>query len=269
MDDTKIPNNVKIELDKLAEQLTRHLGGQLVGIYLHGSLAMGGFNPISSDVDILVVVQNKLSLENKKEIGQIMLDLSKSAPGKGYELSIITLDSLQNFTYPTPFEFHFSDSNKEAFEKGTVDLSDGKTDPDLAAHFVITKHRGVCLYGKPIDEIFSEVPKHYYLDSLLKDAEWSYEKMASTPDDELSLPVYGVLNFCRVLALIKAGVITSKIEGGEWALKNLPQHYHPLIKEALKEKVRSGAGIGVVGSLVKNFANYAIAIIREATRDTL
>ena len=33
------------------------LGGNLVGLYLHGSLALGGFNPRRSDVDYIAVVQ--------------------------------------------------------------------------------------------------------------------------------------------------------------------------------------------------------------------
>lgn len=33
------------------------LGNNLVGLYLHGSLALGGFNPRRSDVDYIAVMQ--------------------------------------------------------------------------------------------------------------------------------------------------------------------------------------------------------------------
>ena len=123
-------------------------GDNLIGVYLHGSLAMESFNPISSDVDLLVVVRAPLSWEEKSRIGQQLLRLSEQAPPNGLELSILTVANLLPFQYPTPYELHFSNGNKERFAEGTMDFAAGLTDPDLAAHFVITKARGVCLYGE-------------------------------------------------------------------------------------------------------------------------
>lgn len=38
----------------------------LIGIYLHGSLAMGCYNEKISDIDLLVVVKNDVSRETKR-----------------------------------------------------------------------------------------------------------------------------------------------------------------------------------------------------------
>lgn len=259
------PNSVKIVLNELVENLQVYFGKELIGVYLHGSLAMGGFNKISSDIDILIITQNKLSLENKKDLSQIILKLLEKAPANGFELSVVALEYLKNFVYPTPYEFHFGTDHLQQFKEGKLDFTDGKTDPDLAAHFVITKERGICLFGQPIDEIFPDVPRKDYLDSVTKDAEWSYERISEGADiGKLDVPVYGVLNFCRVIALITKGLITSKLEGGNWALKNLPKKYHPIINEALKEKEQSETAEKVEASLLKDFAEYAIRIIRDA-----
>jgi hypothetical protein len=51
--------------------------------------------------------------------------------------------STTEVAFPTPYELHFSPDNKQAFENESVDLTGSKTDPDLAAHFVITKERGM------------------------------------------------------------------------------------------------------------------------------
>ena len=67
------------------------------------------------------------------------------------------------------------------------------TDPDLAAHFTILYHRGKCLYGKEIREVFGEVPKEDYFDSIRKDIAGSLDEIASDP-------VYFILNLCRVFA---------------------------------------------------------------------
>jgi len=39
------------------------LGNQFIGMYLYGSLASGGFNPETSDIDFLVVTSDELSSE--------------------------------------------------------------------------------------------------------------------------------------------------------------------------------------------------------------
>ena len=56
---------VQIQNDAFAENL--------VGIYLHGSLAMESFNPVSSDVDLLVVVRDRLSRDEKIALGERLL----------------------------------------------------------------------------------------------------------------------------------------------------------------------------------------------------
>ena len=39
-------------LDQAVDLFKEELGDNLVGIYLHGSLAMGRFNPDTSDIDL-------------------------------------------------------------------------------------------------------------------------------------------------------------------------------------------------------------------------
>lgn len=41
------------------------IGEQLTGIYLHGSLAMGCFNPDKSDIDLIMVIEEGISDEQK------------------------------------------------------------------------------------------------------------------------------------------------------------------------------------------------------------
>src|SRR5262249_53046683 len=241
------------------------LGDELIGIYLHGSLAMNSFNPVSSDIDFLIVVKDQLSLADKREDSKILIELSDKAPAKGFEMSVITLGSLKHFKYPTPYELHFANSIKQDFEDGKVDFATNKTDPDLAAHFVITRARGVALYGPPVIDIFPDVPKKYYLQSIASDAEWSFNDVTNGPDGKKGeVSIYAVLNFCRVLAFINQGLICSKREGGEWALQHLPIEYAQLIQESLKEYAKTGIAEPVEISLLKQFARYAWDRIHNA-----
>ena len=102
------------------------------------------------------------------------------------------------------------------------------SDKDLAAHFTIIRKRGRCLYGAAIEEVFAEVPKQDYLDSIHSD-------IAEAKDDILKIPTYIILNLARVLAYQKQELVLSKKEGGEWGLKNLPSEFHPLLTDALKD----------------------------------
>ncbi|MGG3622825.1 nucleotidyltransferase domain-containing protein [Bacillus gobiensis] len=53
-------------IEKLSSILQNHLQSNLAGIYLHGSLAMNCFNPIHSDIDLLVICKSKLTDDSLK-----------------------------------------------------------------------------------------------------------------------------------------------------------------------------------------------------------
>lgn len=101
-----------------------------------------------------------------------------------------------------------------------------RNDPDLAAHFVITRTRGVSLFGAPINVVFGDVPVADYWASIKSDA-------ADILDNITFNPVYSILNLCRVLAYKQAKLIMSKVEGAAWAFEHLPTQFHRLITQAL------------------------------------
>jgi len=187
---------------------------------------MNCFNPLLSDIDFLAIVEDKLKVGEKRSIVHYLLELHDSPPFKHIEMSIVLEEYLRNFVYPTPFELHYSIHWYERYKTGQVDYSEENSDEDLAAHFVITRERGLCLYGKPIREAFLEIPKTSYIKSLLSDAEW----ICQHPDLN---PLYAILNLCRIIVFLKRNEVTSKKEGAEWALSNLPEEFSPLINSVL------------------------------------
>lgn len=71
------PNeDVKDCLKTLQSQYSAILSTNLVGMYVHGSIAMNCFNPKSSDIDVLVVVKDQLPVETKQKLGQLHIQLS-------------------------------------------------------------------------------------------------------------------------------------------------------------------------------------------------
>lgn len=206
------------------------LGDNLVGVYLHGSAVMGCFNEKKSDIDLLVVVNEEIPDKTKMRYMDMVVRLNADAPEKGIEMSIVRKDVCKPFVYPTPFELHFSAAHLEWYKSDPADyVAKMKgTDKDLAAHFMIIYHRGKCLYGNEIKDVFEKISREDYFDSILSDIE-------DAEEDIITNPVYIVLNLCRVLAYKREDLILSKKEGGEWGLKNLPEKHHALILQALGE----------------------------------
>ena len=229
-------DTLKFITESIVKYSKEILQDNLVGLYLHGSAAMGCFNEKESDIDILVVIDHDMSDQEKRRYMDMIVALNASAPKKGIEMSIIRKSVCKPFLYPTPFELHFSIVHLAWYQNDPQDyiLKMKGTDKDLAAHITITYHRGICLYGKNIRSVFEEVGKDAYFDSIWYD-------IAQAEEDILDAPVYITLNLCRVLAYKQESLILSKQEGGEWGLTHVPKHYRHLIQAALDAYASVGA----------------------------
>lgn len=228
---SNIPKETRLILEKIVDTFRNILKDNLIGIYLHGSIAMGCFNPEKSDIDFLLVVKEKLSEETKRAIINSTLELANldGVPQKGLEFSIVLGKYLRNFVHPMPFELHYSKDWHKAYEENKIDLDKENRDKDLTAHITVIVNRGICLYGEPIKKVFpSHIPVEYYTDSLLYDLEWFKEDIDKDP-------VYGILNLCRIVYFLERGVIASKEEGGLWGIENLPKDFKDLILKALED----------------------------------
>ncbi|GGA43866.1 aminoglycoside adenylyltransferase domain-containing protein [Psychrobacillus lasiicapitis] len=208
-------------LDKTKEIVAE----KLVGFYLHGSLAMGGFNPKNSDIDILVVTADSISIETKRILAKLFLECSNNP--FPVEVSFLNEAHLKDWDYPTPFDFHYSEQWRNRYEEETAFLKDmPKTDADLAAHITITNHRGIVIWGRAISEVFPIVPKTHYISSILSDFEDCVKNIVRDP-------VYCTLNLLRVYWYVKEGVISSKQEAGDWGLTVLPKEFNSTIQQVV------------------------------------
>jgi predicted nucleotidyltransferase len=221
------------QIETLIAEIQRILEGALTGIYLHGSLAMGCFNPARSDLDVLVVTKRPLTLEEKHASSEMLLQLS--ANPHPIEISVLSQDDLWPWRYPPPYQLHYSEDWRERYVQQIANgdwrrwNDSHPTDADLAAHVTVTQTRGICLVGQPIAEVLPPVPPADYRASIILDA----EDFTTGRISPAANPVYFVLNSCRVLAYQQEEHIFSKDEGGIWALAHLPQEFHGLIAQAL------------------------------------
>lgn len=223
------PTGWQLLMDGICDDFAGILGENLVGIYVHGSIAFGCFRWETGDVDFLAVVEKTLTHREKVALILAILARTPDAPPKGIEMSVVTLDACRNFVHPAPYELHFSNAHLDRY---LADI-DGYCeqlcgcDPDLAAHFTVVNACGIALYGRPAAEVFSPVPREAMVSSILSD-------VTDVRDGFDENPVYFTLNLCRTLAYLEENLVLSKKGGGEWALKHLPETHHRAIRNALK-----------------------------------
>ena len=221
---------IQSEVNTLQTELQRQLGQNLLGMYLHGSLALGGFQPGRSDIDVIVVTAQRIDLETKRRCIELLLRISKMPCP--LDIRFLVQHDLFPYRHPLLCDLHYSEIWRENYQQelrsGTWKEWNGKAqrDPDLTLHLTVLHHSGICLYGKPITEALPSVPEHDFRDALIKDVQ-----MAQV--DPLHDPISFVLNACRACAYLHDGAILSKDAGGVWGLAHLPEQYHPLIHQAL------------------------------------
>ena len=147
--------------DRLTEESRKIFGENLTGVYLHGSLAMGCFNPDKSDIDLIIVTEEAPTEEQKLQLMEQTVGLNELAPEKGIEMSVVKRSCCEKVMHPIPFELHFSPMHLKWFQENPGDYVRNMkgTDPDLAGHFMIIRHYGICLWGAAVSEVFGEVPR--------------------------------------------------------------------------------------------------------------
>jgi streptomycin 3"-adenylyltransferase len=234
-------SNVDADVGNWLDELIRHVEQTLPevsGVYLHGSLAMGSYYRPKSDVDVLVIVDGKLTGGIRRALAVRVLEAFDARPTSGgIELSAVRRREVQRFQHTARFELHFSERWAEEVRSGGSGPSG--TDPDLAAHCTVTRARGVALRGEDPAIAIAPVPRGAFMEAIIDDFNWIVDGGIQES------PFYGVLNVCRVLKIFN-GVDErsppSKDEAGEWALEHLPQEHRPTVRDAL-DCYRAGADI--------------------------
>jgi streptomycin 3"-adenylyltransferase len=217
-------------INRFIELLKNNLNNNLVGIYLHGSLAMNSYFSPKSDIDIIAVVDNKLKPFLAKSLNLSIVKYSNERGNiEDIEFSIITKDTAKNIPNKMPYELHYSVSQKEKILNDQINYDIEHYDNDLFSHLMYIKKRGICLYGQVIDEVFGNVEWKMFMFSIFEDLDDILEDIDKSP-------IYGILNICRVLKLLenKERSIQSKYEGGIWGIENMPNEYEQLIEKALE-----------------------------------
>jgi predicted nucleotidyltransferase len=256
-DTERLPRQTLPVLEEHTNALHEILGDKLVGVYVHGSAALGGFTPQQSDLDYLAVVAKPLSANERARLSEVFLSLhGTSGFRKAVEMSIVEARFAgTDFRYPTPYEFHMG--TLEQVERHGSPHRFEHRGPDLASHFTVVRERGVCVFGRVIAKVFTPVPRRDFFLSNLEDASNARDKI-------LRDPIYVILNLCRTLFAVEDGNVYSKIEGARLYLRKQRELYelHELVRTALAD-YQSGGSSNYDPAKLQEFA---IALLGEIER---
>lgn len=200
------PPDVRAYVERVAGVLHQELGNGLLGVYLHGSAVLGGFEATRSDVDVLAVSEGRTSGEARRRIAERLSTAALPCPGVGLEFGLISGASLEPITRAPTFELDLWSP-----VGGTDRFTDGEGHPggtDYPMHVAVCRGHGLAVFGPPPAAVFPEVPRAWLLEAFAGDLAWAEER---------ELWSYGVLNACRGLRYLEDGVLCSKLEGAVWA----------------------------------------------------
>lgn len=209
-------------LGGLVDGVTELLGDELVGVYLHGSLALGGFDPRRSDVDFLAVTERELRVEDVERLDVLHRDLGDLLDG-----SYLPREVFRRFDPARVMHPHIESRGGRLF----VDHHGGET---VIYRYVLRKC-GVVLFGPPtpelIDPVDGEDLRWGVCDILTN---WWAPMLARPPERLLKAPyrAYAVVTMCRMRFTLECGDVVSKPEAAQWALTQVAGEWRDLIRRA-------------------------------------
>lgn len=256
--------DVEQYLDRVVSTLSGELGPDLVGVYLHGSLAMDAFTPGRSDIDVLAVCAAPLSPARIGGLGEALVAVPLPASGVGLEFSLVTEAAARTPSAAPPFEVHVS--HEDPFVTGGHDRHG---DEDLPLHFAMARARGRSLFGPDAGDVLFAPDPALLIRSMRRDLEMARSEGVAWweghDDPESASLAYQVLNGARCLRYLETGELGSKVEGAEWLEDHDPDpNVHALIDAALAYQ-RGGRPEHPDERVLDGFLDRVEAALREAS----
>lgn len=209
----------------VAARLEGLLGGELLGAYLVGSLALGGYEPGRSDVDVAALVRAPLTRVAKEAIVAAVGHQALACPARKLELVVSVPDRLPDFEL---------NLNTGAHEHHVQFEPEASSAFWFAIDASIARAAGVPLVGPPPAAVVPALPRPLVERALRAAIRWQVENRVAA--DDL------VLNACRARRYMAEGVWSSKPDAGAWALERLPAGDRDVVAATLALRRRGSEG---------------------------
>jgi len=224
--------DVNVVLHDLLTSIQIILGSRFRGMYLSGSLALGGFTPQSSDIDYIVVTDTEMADDLLLALRAMHADFnaSDSPWATEVEAAYIPQDALRRYD---PIHARHPHIVRGAGE--TLAMDELGSDW-IIQRFILREHGGVIAGPDPrplIDPIRSEDLRRAVV--TLMNTWWGPMRDDPAPlfRHTIGYQVYAVLTMCRILYTLDVGAVVSKPVAARWAQAMLGGRWNALIQRAL------------------------------------
>ncbi len=183
-------------------------------MYLYGSLALGDFDPLHSDIDYIVVARDEITDDRLSALQEMhaQFDASGSSWAGKVEAAYIPKEALHHST-PTQAKY-------PQVEKGTQ-LIKAPLEIGWAFQLYTLRERGVVIAGPDPRSITSPVERSSMRRAVAVIAGGWQEQASQDPDwmkwvRQRDAQSFVVLTLCRMLYSLDTGDVTSKPQSARW-----------------------------------------------------
>jgi Domain of unknown function (DUF4111) len=200
------------------------------GMYIYGSIALGAFEELASDIDIIALTLGEWSSLELKQLKALHRYLTKAYP-LGKHLEVFYVPSCY-LGVMHPSKQNGAVVSYPAAHEGTFSLAmHGSLN---AVTWWIIKNQGIRLLGPERSALPLEVTWKDVLSTMRFNLDVYFARKVQRPYIYLydAAVEFAVTNLCRILTTIEEGEIISKSESLIRWRGRLPERWQPLLEEA-------------------------------------
>jgi hypothetical protein len=217
-------------VERLRDGAAGALGDRLVGLYLHGSLALGDFFPPASDIDFHAATAGPLDAPAVAHL---------AAMHAGFKAEGGWPARLEGVYFPVEALRRHDPSGDPAPTVGVDwELGPGRPGPTWVLDRWVTREHGVIIFGPDpcelIDPIGPTDLRAAVLAALLGD--WGSQLKEGADTGWLrprNYQAFAILTMCRALHVLERGAVVPKPEAAAWAMGHLPPPWPAQVERAL------------------------------------
>jgi predicted nucleotidyltransferase len=220
MDISKVTpyQDVNIVLCSMAQGIERILGNDLRGLYLCGSLSYGDFNPQSSDIDLVAILNRPASANELEPIRELHSIEAQKYPkwAKRLECSYTPIEMLSNILPPRePRPYYGEGVLYPAALYGN----------EWIINLYLQYNHGITLLGPEFTTLVAPIDILEVQKASIRDLFKEWQPKLADPGwlDNSHYQSYLVLNLCRILYTVMNRSTGSKKVSAAWAKDQYPE----------------------------------------------
>lgn len=197
----------------------------IIGMYLYGSYVLGRIYQ-NSDLDILIIIKEKIKYDVRKILTKYLLDISgvignyEKIP---LEVTIVNLNDIIPLKFPPKYEYMYGEWLREEIESGNIPQP--HYDPDLIILLWQARLHSIPLKGEYAEKVIPIIPNKEIQMAIMQSLP---TLISNIKGDERNV----LLTLSRMWFTLERQDICSKDVAAEWVISKLPDNLAPLMEMA-------------------------------------